>query len=252
MKLTSFLACPLALAFFAVGLPAAAQDETAVSMKRTLKAGNVTRYKVVAVADAGGSEVTVERTLKIEIKEIKENGDVVMTVKDEGGKINAMGQEMESPLASLVTITVDKTGRMLKYQRSSDDIAVMAPEIEQLVFFNQDYILPDKEVKPNDTWKVELPNPAVKEKKVELKFTYAGYEKVDDTRVWKIKQTCTAETDSYGSKMTGETTFLVDPEDGKTLRFEGTLKGVPTLYGPVDIKVKANLIKPEPESAPGS
>lgn len=231
-----------------LAIPALAQEPEpeAVTLKRPQKAGTVLRYKVSAVADAGGTEVTVERTVKYEVKEIKENGDVVLIMTDQGGKINAMGQEMEVPLATKVTLTTDKLGKIVKYERSLDDLSVMAPEVEHLLAVAQDYVLPDKPVKPGDKWEYELDNPVVKDKKVTIKGTFVGYEKVEETRVWKVKQTMTAVTDSSGSKMEAEMVFLINPEDGVTMRAEGAFKNVPSQYGPVNVTWKTALLKPEP------
>ncbi len=226
-----------------------AQDETEVTIKKTQKAGDTVRYRLNATADVGGSEVIVERTVKFEIKQVKENGDVVATMSDQGGKINAMGQEMEVPLASVVTITTDKLGRIVKYQRGTDEISVMSPEVEQLLAMAQDYVLPEKPVKPKDTWQYEVANPVIKDKKVALKGTYLGMEKIEDTVTWKIKQTLTAVIDSEGGKMEAEMVFFADPADGTIVRAEGKLKNVPSQYGPVDIAWKAARLKADTSTA---
>jgi len=235
----------LTLILFVLPAVAQQQDDTTVTLKRPQKAGTVQRYKIEAIADAGGTEVTVERKMKIEIKEVKENGDVVLVMKDEGGKIVAMGQEMEVPLASTVTVTTDKLGKVLKYERANDDLSVMAPQIERLLAVAQDYVLPEKDVKPGDTWQYEMDNPALKDTKVTVKLMYAGFEKVDETRVWKIKQAMSAPVDREGGKMEAEMTFFVNSETGVTVRAEGKFSNVPSQYGPVNITWKTSLVKPD-------
>ena len=44
-------------------------------------------------------------------------------------------------------------------------------------------ILPEKEVKSGDSWQTEFDNPAAKGKKVTVKTSYLGTEKVDGRRL---------------------------------------------------------------------
>lgn len=228
---------------------ALAIDDGASTLVRTQKAGDIVRYKVDAVANAGGAEVIVVRTLKHEIKEIRKNGEVVTEITDLGGTVNAMGQEMEYPLAGRLTMVADKLGRPVKYERGADGLSVMSPEAEQLLLVAQDFLLPEKPVKPADTWQYEIANPLLKDHKVTIKATFVGLEKLEETTVWKIKQTLTAPIDAEGDKMVAEMVFQADPATGLLVRSEGTIKSVPSQYGPVDLTWKAKLVKDEAEKA---
>jgi hypothetical protein len=221
------------------------QDQPTVTIARPRKAGDVVRMKVNATADVAGTEVTLERTVKTEVKEIKKTGEVVIVSSDLGGKVNAGGQEMEIPPTGPVTTTFDKLGRPVKYERSASDMSIMAPEVEQLIAVMQDYVLPDKPVKAGDAWENELPNPLFKDKKVQVKTTFVGMDKLEEAEVWKLKQTMAVVVDADGSKMSAELVFLVDPATGTPRTAEGAIKGVPTQYGPVDLRIKATLLKPE-------
>ncbi len=233
-----------------IGGTALGQDEAAVSISRTRKAGDVLRIKVTATADVAGTEVTLERTLKTEVKEIKKTGEIVLAQSDLGGKVNAGGQEMDIPGSGPALTTVDKLGRLVKFDRPATDMSILAPEVEQLVLTMQDYLLPEKAVKPGESWEAELPNPLVPDKKVKVKTTFVGMDKLDEMQVWKIKQAMTVIVEALGTKMTSEMLFLADPSSGTPQVVEGTMKGVPTQYGAVDLKLKAVLLKPEPPKAP--
>ncbi|MBM3495329.1 MAG: hypothetical protein FJX72_13565 [Armatimonadetes bacterium] len=227
-----------------------ATDAPAVTLARVQKVGDVWRARVIGTANVSGAEVTLDRTIRQEVKEIKKTGEVVTITRDLGGKVNAGGQEMEVPESGPVTVTSDKLGRMVKYEKSSNDMSIMAPEVEQIMAVMQDYLLPEKPVKAGDTWENALPNPLDKDKKLQVKTTFVGMDKVEDAQVWKIKQVVTAVVDSEGGKMTAEIVFLAHPTNGATKVLEGTMKGMPTQYGPIDLKLKVTQLKPEAEKAP--
>ncbi|NLI00127.1 MAG: hypothetical protein GX446_11635 [Chthonomonadales bacterium] len=243
------LAAALAAIGCSLGFPAASQEtkpaEPAVTLVRTVKVGDVRVMKVSATADVYGTEVVLERTLRTEVKEIKDTGEVVTVVRDTGGKVNAGGQELDIPDTGPITVTADKLGRMVKYERPAADMAILGAEVEQLLAIMQDYILSDKAVKPGEEWKNELPNPAFKDKKVQVKTTFVGMDKLDDAPVWKIRQSVVAPLDANEGKMTADLVFLADPANGHPRVIEGAIKGLPTQYGTVDLKLKATQVPAE-------
>lgn len=235
-------------------MAAHADDPQPLTLTRVQKVGDVVRHKIEVAAQAGGADATVVREVKLEVKEVKPSGEVTTVLTDLGGKVNAMGQDMDIPPSSPVTVVSDKLGRILKYQRSTDDItitSVMAPEVERLVAMAQDYVLPEKPVKAGDSWQYEVANPAVKDTKATIKATFVGIEKLAEAEVRKIKQVVTAQAEASGEKMVAEIVFVTEPSSGRVLKAEGTMKGVPTQYGPMDLTWKATIVKPEAEkSAP--
>jgi hypothetical protein len=238
------------LGFLTLAPGAACADEPPLlTLTRVHKAGDVVRYKVDVVAQTGGADATVVREAKLEVKEVKPTGEVTAVLTDLGGHVNAMGQDMDIPPSSPVTIVSDRVGRILKYERSSDDLtlaSVMSPEVERLLAMAQDYVLPEKPVKAGDSWQYEVANPAVKDTKATIKATFVGVEKLAEAEVRKIKQVLTAQAEASGAKMVAEIVFLTEPSTGRALKAEGTMKGVPTQYGPMDLTWKATLVKPEP------
>jgi hypothetical protein len=88
-------------------------------------------------------------------------------------------------------------------------------------------IFSEKPVKKDDTWQVDLENPVVKGKKVTVKATYLGTDKVDGKDLWKIKQSMEADTNSEAKKVSGEFTAWLDPEKGSTVKVEGSMKDLP-------------------------
>jgi hypothetical protein len=230
-------------------LAQATGDQPAVAIARIQKVGDIQRVKVLATAEVTGSTVDVERTVKSVVKEIKKTGEIVVISTDEGGKVNVGGQERDVPPSGPATITTDKLGRIVRYERPANDMSMMAPEVEQMMAVMQDYLLPEKPVKPGESWECQLPNPLIKDKKVQVKTTFVGLDKHEDAPVWKIKQVVTADVNTEGGKFTAEFVFLADPANGIAKLADGTMKGVPTQYGPLDIKLKAVLLKPEAPKA---
>ena len=237
------------LAATVMGGTALGQNEAATTISRTWKAGDVIRMKFTATGEVAGTEVVLERTLKTEVKEVKENGEIVLVQTDLGGTVSAGGQAMDIPGAGPATTTVDKRGRLVKFTRAAADMSILAPEVEQLVLMTLDYLLPDKEVRSGDNWETELPNPLVPSKKIKVKTNYVGMDKLNDVRVWKIKQAMTVFVDTSDTKMSSEIVFLVDPASGAPQTIEGTLQGVPTQFGSVKLKLKSVFLKPESPKA---
>ncbi|NUQ69588.1 MAG: hypothetical protein HUU17_02055 [Chthonomonadales bacterium] len=240
----------LTAAALAIALRPVPTDDALINLARTRKPGDATRYQVKAVAEVGGLEVTIDRTVRVDVKEVRENGDVVTITSDLGGKVSAMGQEIASPKLSRLNATTDKLGRLTKFQRSTDEIAILSPESEQLLAIVQDYTLPDKPVKVGDTWTHELANPLVKDAKITVKGTLKGEETVDGTVQRLIRHTVEAVVDAEGSKVKADMLFYVDPTTGGPIRFEGKAEGVPTQYGTLNFTFKALLLKPEPTPQP--
>ena len=123
--------------------------------------------------------------------------------------------------------------------------AFMTPEIAKLMASLSTSLLTDRALKTNDTWQTELENPAVKEKKVTVKDTYLGIDKVDGKDYWKVKQTAEAVVDADGSKMTYEFTVWIDPMSGDAFKIDGTVKDVPTQVGPITMQITSTAVKPD-------
>ncbi|HLK55509.1 MAG TPA: hypothetical protein VKU00_03040, partial [Chthonomonadaceae bacterium] len=197
-----------ALALLAlVGQPALRADDGADAAKPTtltnpVKVKDTFQYKSTLSVSAGGADVVVEQGRKYTVKEIKDNGDIVYVVADLGGKFSINGGDMDIPPGASVTLTQDKTGKIIDYKPDANDQnPYLSDTTQYLVAMVDHIILPDKPVKPGDSWKTEAKNPAAKDKKVSIKTTFVGLDKVDGMPAWKIKQTLEAETED-GSKMT--------------------------------------------------
>src|SRR5204862_7601920 len=108
----------------------------------------------------------------------------------------------------------------------------------------------DKEVKPGDSWDTEPDNQAAKSKKVKLKTTFVGTEKVDGKELLKLKQAGEPEVDDAGAKMSYETVYWLDPASGGIVKAESTVKDLPTLsVGVISMTVKMTAIKGEDKKA---
>jgi hypothetical protein len=239
----------LAFALIAGQVVARAEDEKAVSLIVKPKMGKVTHTKTVIKTSVMGMDIVVSENQKQTIKEVKENGDVVEEITDEGSTINIGGMDRDNPAAPPVTVTRDKFGKVKEY-KSDNAAGFMTPEVAKIMAMLSSSILTDKALKTNDTWQTELENPAVKEKKVTVKDTYLGLDKVDGKDYWKIKQTTEAVVDADGSKMSYDITVWINPADGDTLKVEGTVKDVPTQVGPITMTITSKAVKADDKDKP--
>jgi hypothetical protein len=231
----------LALALLG-GQMARADDDKTVSLLVKPTLGRVTHKKIVIKTSVMGMDIVVNQAQQDTVKEVKENGDVVVEIVDEGSTLNIGGVDRDQPTASPHTVTRDKVGKV-KEVKDADASGFMTPEVSKLVMMIATSILTDKAVKTNDTWQTELDNPAVKEKKVTVKDTFLGVDKVEGKDYWKIKQTAEAVVDTDGSKMSYEITEWIDPVNGDAFKIEGTIKDVPTQVGAITMQITSKSVK---------
>lgn len=237
----------LAVAFtFAAALTlaqgATAQDKS-INLAYNYKAKDSYRSKVTVNTTVNGMDVAVNATAKTEIKEIKTNGDIIIITTNEGGKLSIGGQEQDQPATPPVTITRSKLGKLLEYKAEDAAMGVLAPEVQKLMAMLGEQMFTDKDVKKGDTWTTEIENPAVKEKKVTVKGTFLGTETVDGVDLWKVKQEADAAVDKDGNKMSINTTNWINPANGQVVKSDGTVKDLPTQFGPMTWTMKQELIK---------
>lgn len=230
-------------------------DDAPLTLARVYKPGATYRYRIDVAATVMGSDVVLERTIKLTVKEIKPNGDAVLLHTDEGGKVNVAGQEQEAGAGGPVTMVKDKLGRVVKLTHDASDLSFLPPEAEHLLAIASEWLPPSKAVRAGDAWQSEVVNPAVKGRKVVVKTALIGAEKVEGADAYRIRQAVDADTDDQGGKMKAEFTMLVDPTTGAELAMDGKVKGLPTQYGPLDMSVKLRALKPDdrapsPEAAP--
>jgi hypothetical protein len=231
------------------GQVARADDEKAVSLLVKPKVGHVVRTRSIVKTSVMGMDLTVTETQKGTIKEVKENGDVVEETVDEGSVVNIGGTDQDQPATPPYISTHDKFGK-IKVFRKVEANGFMSEDITKLMETVGAFILTDKAVKTNDTWETELDNPAVAGKKVTLKHTFLGVEKIDGKSYWKIKQTAEAAVDTDGAKMSFEATEWLDPMSGDAVKMNAVVKDVPTQVGPLTLNVVSKIIKEDDKDKP--
>jgi hypothetical protein len=222
-----------------VAAPAA--DVKAVTLAFTPKVGETTYYKSTSKLSVSGFDIALEQTSRQVVKATDDKG-VTIVVYSEGGKVVANGSEEEIPASTPVTMTCDKSGKLLTFKPERPDNPYLSESTLFLIALTDRVIFPDKPVKPGDTWTTELDNPQVKGKKVVIKTTFVGEEKAGDVPVWKVKQTFEADVEGGGAKMTSEATLLLDAANGDTVEEEQTMKNIPTMEGAIDWTLKMKRI----------
>jgi hypothetical protein len=221
--------------------------DTAVTMTKTSVIGDTVQYKQTIESSASGTDVKVETSRKQRVKEVRDNGEIVITLTDEGGKYTQNGAASDIPAGSPVTVTVDKFNKVLSYKPQAEGSGYFSPSTRHLLFAVDTIVFPDKAVKPGDTWKTEIDNPAVKGKKVTIRTTFVGAEAAAGVSSWKLKQTLEAAIDMNGGTITAETTALLDSANWQVIQLDQTVKGVPSENGALDWKATLRRVKPEAE-----
>lgn len=220
-------------------------DDKPVTLTRTYKKGDVARYKSESQITAGAGEAQLVAISKTTVKEIKDNGSVVSESAGESSKLTLNGAEMDIPPDGPMTTTRDKSGKLVEIKLDENATGARSPEIVRLMEAISTPFLQTKEVKAGDTWETETDNLAVKGKKVKVKTTFVGLDKVDGTDLWKVKQSSEPEVDAKGAKMTYEGTFWLNPANGQHVKAEVNIKDLPSQYGDLTMKIKISRLKAE-------
>jgi len=237
----------LPAALLAVGVAAFAQD--AVTLTRKFKEGDTIRFKTTVNASVMGGEAVVTTTSKQTVKKVKENGEVVVSIMDEGGKLSFGGAEQDIPGGAEIVETRGKNGRISRLEFPSGGQEIMTPEIRELMSLIPDVIFSDKAVKAGDAWEAEADNPAVKGKKIAFKSSFVGVEKVGEVAAWKVKQNAEALTDDKGAKLSSEYVYWLDPATGHLIKSQAKVDGIPTQFGVMSWTSKIERIKDEEKKA---
>lgn len=242
-------------AFCAAALLAAANvaraDDAPVTLAYHVKKGDVAYHKATVTASIMGADVLVTTSTKSTVKDVKDNGDFVVEQTNLGTHVSFGGQEQDQDASAPVTVTRDKRGRLVDYKTDEAAQAFVAPEVQRLIAMLNEVLLPEKPVKQGDSWETVLDNPAAKGKKVTVKDTYLGTEKVNGVDAWKVHQTAEAVVDADGNKMSVDSTIYMNPATGQAMKGEAVAKDVPTLQaGPITMNVKLEETKAPEEKKP--
>lgn len=230
------------IALALVSAQAGRADDKTVNLIVKPKVGTVTKYKTKIKTSVSGTDIAIEESEKHTVKEVKDNGDVVLVSESLGGTISVGGMEMPQPATPPVTTTRSKLGKLLEFKTDEQPGSPFTPEVTRLIASISELVLNDKDVKENDSWESELDNPASKENKVKVKTTYVGMEKVDDVDCWKIKQSSEAVVGMNAEKMSCEFTAWVNPKTGVIQKSEGKMTDVPCQIPNVD-KISFEIVQ---------
>lgn len=243
----SYLVMP-GILFMATQAPARADDAAdearPITMTAPAKVGDIVRYRTTLTMSVG-ADITVEQVRKHVVKEIKDNKEVVVVVHNEGGKFLVNGTENEIPATAEVTMTLDRINRVLTFKPRVEDNPYLSSSTLHLLSMAESIVLPEKPVKPGESWTTEVDNPQVKGKKVKIKTTYAGTARLNDMPAWKVTQELEADTEFADTRLKVKVTAFLDPATGQLLQAEQTASGIPSQQGPIDWKGKIERIPSE-------
>ncbi|MCS6776529.1 MAG: hypothetical protein RMJ43_01060 [Chloroherpetonaceae bacterium] len=243
MKPFSLCSCLAALGvlFAATQTPVRADDAADEARPITLtapaKVGETVRYRTTLTMSVG-ADITVEQVRKHVVKEVKDNKEVIVVVHNEGGKFLVNGTENEIPATAEITMTLDRINRVLTFKPRVEDNPYLSSSTLHLLTMAETIVLPEKPVKPGESWTTEADNPQVKGKKVKIKTTYDGTAKLNDMPAWKVTQELEADTEFTDTRLKVKVTAFLDPATGQLIQAEQTASGIPSQQGPIEWKGK--------------
>ena len=249
----NLLICSLAT-LATIASPVYCLAQQPVKLARAYKAGSVVHYKDIAKMKAPIGEVTITSLLKVTVKEVKPNGEVILVLDDEGGTFEIPDNEPRSrPASPQVSITLDKSGKLISFMRAESAQAQQGPmrqtpEAVKLEELLTEPVLSENAVKAGDSWNTEFDNPVVKGKTFKLKTTFIGYETVGGVSLLKLMQSGEAVANEKGETMSNSMTVWINPETGLVEKRESTV-GNPTPFGKMEMKSARNQVKTDTNEA---
>lgn len=241
--LVALCACLLAAAALAAQAPASQAPAKEVTLAATYKAGDVTRYKTRISFTAATAEGVLTSTNQATVKEIRKTGDIVVNTVIQDAHVSVGGNEQDVQDLPTIGQVRSKQGKLVEFTLGESMVMPFTPEVGRAIYQLSEVLFPEKAVAPGGTWQTELANPMVKGKKILVKDTFIGMDKVDTLDCWKIKQTGEADTEDPNARLKVEATFWLDPANGRIVKLEGTAKDVPTQLGPATLVTTQTLVK---------
>ena len=221
-------------------LAAGAYAEGEVTIARKVTAGQALRYKVTQKADVMGAQADVALSFQRTIKTLRPDGGWVQEEQNEGGKVTIGGMEMDIPAGAGPILTFGKSGNVLKFDRPAGYQAIFSPQVDEALADLVNPALPDKAVPVGAAWTTTYEDPANAGKKLEVKTTYAGKEKLDGKDALKLTQTGGTTVEAQNLQV--QVTFWLDPETGTAWKSEATVRSLPTQFGVMNLTTTATLV----------
>jgi hypothetical protein len=221
-------------------LLSAAVAAHAATLARTFKQGDAVHHRYEMKGSVAEAEFSVTGVSRGEVTEVKANGDVVITETQKDVKLTVMGADQPQPEAPPVKITRDRQGRLVELGEAP---SVLTPATTRIIATLAEPLLPAQAPSDGGTWTVEFDNPARQGKKIAVKGTFTGTEKVGDVEAWKVRQTAEAETED-AQPLTSDTTFWLDPANGEIVKAEAAVKNAPSQFGLMSWTETRTRVKP--------
>ncbi|MCL5283910.1 MAG: hypothetical protein M1330_04260 [Armatimonadetes bacterium] len=212
-----------------------AHAQESFHLKRVYKAGEVDRYLMEMTTQMpspqGGSsnmQMKTHMVMSSNTKSVDQNGDATIQISFSDFTISMNGNEMNPPTGMLpvVTFKVDPYGHVL-----SQKIEGGNPMMQNQQFQNsQSMEFPHHAIKIGDSWKINYTDPTKKTTVVGT-ITLAGRGEQQGINTLKLKTNADVTTEAMGHtiKMHIDGTAYVDPSNGKLIKAENEMTGVPGL-----------------------
>jgi hypothetical protein len=203
-------------AIAALSVIALAQE--GVTLKRVLKVGEVTRFRLKADFNYQSQDMSFSALIVDKVTKVAENGEYTVESTAGDNKIVVGGNEMALP-GEKTTVTVFK-GNGAVVDVKSDEANTL--RLAQLHTF----ILPEKALKAGDTWENEVKADAkLKTPGVKTTYKVEAFEKVGALDTVRVKVTSKELSGDAPTSLEGS--FWISTKDGSMVKGDAMMKNFP-------------------------
>ncbi len=216
------------------------------TIKYTKGATSRVRQRATITGDAGGNEINIllKAVTKRDVKDVAENGDATIATTTESRALSFNGMDLPDDPSSYPVVTQTVSSKGLLVKQSIENSQQGGEALEKALAMVSQTPVPDKPVKPGDTWKTDIDNRFVEGKKVTVTSTLIGSEKVSgiDTVRVKTEMAIPPTADATDKNLIKVVGFInVDPKVGRVVRSEYNLDNVTLSLGGNEVTVKGKL-----------
>lgn len=204
------------------------------TLKRTPKAGEVSKYKLSVETEIQGMNISFGGDVIEKITEVKANGEFVVESSQENVKVKFGDQEQEMPSGGSTKTVYRPDGSVVEITGEQTD--ANAYRLANLNGFRY----PTNPLNAGDKWEIEIKaDPKSGSVAAKGTFEVVGAEKVGNWDAVKIKYSV---VETEGSEpATAEGTTWISTVDGNMIKTEGSWKNAPIAGAPAPINAKFTL-----------
>lgn len=228
------LKSPIMLTLIAASLAATALIAP-TKITRDVKVGDKHKAKLSVDIDFSGQAIQYTADGTQTIKEVKEDGTVVVEETSENSMISMDGAEQPAGNDSTATNTYNKKGHLLEMQ--SEMVDENSYRFSNLFIF----LFPDKEVDKGVSWEDTKESSSKQSTpKTSFKYTCDGFEEIKGKNTAKVN--FEIKELEGGQPASSKGTMWIDVKTGFIMKSEGNLVNAPAAGMVIDAKFKTETV----------